>query len=249
MMFGDPWWPQIDVQGGWAFISEGGVLMYPLLLCSVLVVAITLERWLRLRLARTDADALYGIVEHMVTRQALGRAQAHLQLHTGALAAVLRALLAAQSHDQTDLEDVVVIQARRELRRLNTRLPTLNLIAGLALLTGLLGTVVGMVQAFQQVATAQGVVNPNLLASDIWEALLPSVMGLVVAIPAVIFHHALAQRAQRYAFEMDYYSTAVIGLLRRSEFINAYSQRCTSPSPRRAMNGQAVRPRVFFNVE
>jgi biopolymer transport protein ExbB len=225
MMFWDPLWQQIDVQNGWAFISKGGVLMYALLLCSVVVMAIALERWLCLRLARTDADALYGIVEHMATRQALDRAQAHLQLHTGALAAVLRALLAAQSHDETDLEDVAHMQARRELRRLNTRLPTLHLIAILAPLIGLLGTVVGMVKALQQVATAEGAVNPHLLASGIWEALLPIVAGLVVALPAVIFHHALAQRVQRYTFEMDYYSTAVIRLLSRSESINAYSQR------------------------
>lgn len=225
MMFWDPLWQQIAVQSGWAFISQGGALMYALFLCSVVVMAIALERWLCLRLARTDADALYGIVEHMVTRRALDRAQAHLQLHTGALAAVLRALLAAQSHDETDLEDVALMQTRRELRRLNTRLPTLHLIAVLAPLIALLGTGVGMVKALQQVATAAGAITPNLLASGIWEALLPIVAGLGVALSAVIFHHALAQRVQRYTFEMDYYSTAVIRLLSRSESLKAYSQR------------------------
>ena len=63
--------------------------------------------------------------------------------------------------------------------------------------------------------------NPSLLASGIWEALLTTVAGLTVAIPAVIFHHALEQRVKRYAFEMDYYSTALIHLLNRSESINA----------------------------
>jgi biopolymer transport protein ExbB len=224
-MFETPLWLWIDVQGACAFMSQGGVLMYPLLLCSVVVMAIALERWLCLRLARTDADALYGIVEHMITRQALDRAQAHLQLHTGALAAVLRALLAAPSHDETNLGDVARMQTRRELRRLNTRLPTLHLIAVLAPLIGLLGTGVGMVKAFQQVATAAGAVTPNLLTSGIGEALLPIGAGLGVALSAVIFHHALAQRVQRYTFEMDYYSTAVIRLLSRSESLHAYSRR------------------------
>jgi biopolymer transport protein ExbB len=90
---------------------------------------------------------------------------------------------------------------------------------------GLLGTVVGMVKAFQQVATAEGAVNPALLASGIWEALLTTVAGLVVAIPALLFHHGLSQRVQRYAFEMEYYSTALIRLLSRSESIDAQSQR------------------------
>ena len=221
MMFWNPLGLQIDVQGAWAFFRQGGLLMYPLLLCSVVVVAVALERWLRLRLARTDADALYSIIEHMLTHQALERAQAHLDGHSGALAAVWRALLAAPSHDKAVLEEVALMHARRELRQLNLRLPILNLIAGLGPLMGLLGTVVGMVKAFQQVAMAEGAVNPALLAGGIWEALLTTVVGLVVAIPAVILHHVLLQRVQRYAFEIDYYSTALIRLLSRSESINA----------------------------
>ena len=224
-MVDTPLWTQFNVQAAWTFFQQGGLLMYPLLLFSVVVLAIALERWLRLRLARTDAEALYGIVEHLLTHQALERAQAHLQLHPGALAAVWRALLAAPSHDKADLEEVALMHARRELRQLNLRLPTLHLIAGLAPLLGLLGTVVGMVKAFQQVATAAGAVNPALLASGIWEALLTTVAGLVVAIPALLLHHGLVQRVQRYAFEIDYYSTALIRLLSRSESLNAQSQR------------------------
>jgi biopolymer transport protein ExbB len=100
----------------------------------------------------------------MLTHQALERVQEHLQLHPGALAAVWRALLAAPSPDKADLEEVALMHARRELRQLNLRLPTLNPIAGLAPLMGLLETVVGMVKAFQQVAMAEGAVNPALLA-------------------------------------------------------------------------------------
>lgn len=132
-----------------------------------------------------DVDAM----PHM-SRVMLGyRGDLYMQtvLYTGcrsaALAAVLRALLATPSYEKAGLEDVALMQARRELRQLNTRLPTLHLIAGLAPLMGLLGTVVGMVKAFQQVATAEGAVNPALLASSIWEALLTTVAGLVVAIP------------------------------------------------------------------
>ena len=220
-MFWNQLWQQVDWQSGLAFLSKGGVLMYPLLLCSVLVVAIGLERWLRLRQARSNAEALYGVAERIVTQQDADSAYAHLRSHSGPLAAVLRSLLLSLSQDKADLEDIAMMQGRRELRRLNVRLPTLNLIAGLAPLIGLLGTVVGMVRAFQQVATAQGAVNPGLLAGGIWEALLTTVAGLVVAIPALIIHHALDQRVKRYAFEMDYYSSAFIRLLSRSESMNA----------------------------
>ena len=214
-------WHQIDIQAGWTFLSKGGVLMYPLFVCSVLVIAIAMERWLRLRQARTQAETLYGVAERIVNEQDADSAYQHLRVHSGPLAAVLRVLLLSFSQDKGDLEEVALMQARRELRGLNARLPTLGLIAGLAPLIGLMGTVVGMVKAFQQVATIEGAVNPSHLAGGIWEALLTTVAGLAVAIPALIIHHVFDQRVKRYAFEMDYYGSALIRLLSRSESLNA----------------------------
>ncbi|HEY7712433.1 MAG TPA: MotA/TolQ/ExbB proton channel family protein, partial [Candidatus Entotheonella sp.] len=127
----------------------------------------------------------------------------------------------AASRDRDALEELALHQARHELQRLSQRLPLLNLIAGLAPLVGLLGTVVGMVKAFQQVAAIQGAVHPGMLANGIWEALLTTVAGLMVAIPAVIFHHVLDQRVKRYAFEMDHYGTLLIHLLCNTEPPNA----------------------------
>ena len=206
-------WQGIDWQAGWAFLDKGGGLMYLLLLCSVLVLAITLERWLRIRRARTNTDMLFGPVEGMISRDDMAGAYAHVRFFRGPLAAVLRAVLESHSRERADLEEAALMEARRELRLLNQRLPALSLLAGLAPLLGLLGTVIGMIKAFQQVAAAQGAVNPSLLANGIWEALLTTGAGLSVAIPALIFHHALDQRVKRCAFEMDYFGAALIRLL------------------------------------
>jgi biopolymer transport protein ExbB len=215
-------WQGIDWQAGWAFLHKGGGLMYLLLLCSVLVLAITLERWVRIRRARTNTEALFGPVEDMIARDDMAGAYAHLRFYREPLAAVLRAILESQSRKRRHLEEAALMEARRELRLLNLRLPVLGLLAGLAPLLGLLGTVIGMIKAFQQVAAAQGAVNPSMLASGIWEALLTTGAGLAVAIPAVIFHHALDQRVKRCAFEMDYFSAALIRLLTsRRESIDA----------------------------
>ena len=203
----------IDWQAGWAFLDRGGVLMYLLLVCSVLVLAITLERWLRIRRARTNTEVLFGPVEDMINRDDMAGAYAHVRFSRGPLAAVLRAVLESTSRERTDLEEAALMEARRELRLLNQRLPALGLLAGLAPLLGLLGTVIGMIKAFQQVAAAQGAVNPSLLANGIWEALLTTGAGLTVAIPALVFHHALEQRVRRCAFEMDYFGAALIRLL------------------------------------
>ncbi|MDE0206180.1 MAG: MotA/TolQ/ExbB proton channel family protein [Candidatus Tectomicrobia bacterium] len=206
-------WQIIDWQAGWAFLDRGGALMYLLLVCSVMVLAITLERWLRIRRARTNTDMLFSPVETMIARDDMDGACAHVRFFRGPLAAVLRVVLESQSREKADLEEAALMEARRELRLLNQRLPALGLLAGLAPLLGLLGTVIGMIKAFQQVAAAQGAVNPSMLANGIWEALLTTGAGLSVAIPALIFHHALEQRVRRCAFEMDYFGAALIRLL------------------------------------
>jgi biopolymer transport protein ExbB len=126
------------------------------------------------------------------------------------VAAVFRVLLEHPLASRENLEEITTMQARQELQRLTVRLPLLSLIANLATLLGLLGTVMGMVKAFQQVANAQGTVNPSLLAGGIWEALLTTVVGLWIAIPALLFHYVLEQRVKRHAFEIDYYGTALI---------------------------------------
>jgi biopolymer transport protein ExbB len=194
-------------------IDKGGVLMYPLILFSILTLWVFLDRCICLRRVRCHPERLFEAVHHGLSQR--GREQAY-QLactHPGPIAALFRVLLKAPPQDKTDLEELAAIQARRELRRLTVRLPLLSLLAGLAPLVGLLGTVVGMVRAFQTVASAEGVVNPSLLAGGIWEALLTTVAGLCVAIPALLFHHYLDQRVKAMAFEMDHYGSLLIRLL------------------------------------
>ena len=76
-------WQDIDWQAGWAFLDRGGGLMYLLLLCSVLVLAITLERWIRIRRARTNTDMLFGPVEAMISRDDMAGAYAHVRFFRG----------------------------------------------------------------------------------------------------------------------------------------------------------------------
>jgi len=216
-----PFWNALHLQPVSNLLEKGGVLMFPLLLFSLLVVWIFLDRLVRFYRAAGRPEQLFVAVRECVEKHDWEQAQDRAQAQPGPVAAVLRVLLQAVSRDRDALEELALHQARHELQRLSQRLPLLNLIAGLAPLVGLLGTVVGMVKAFQQVAAAQGAVNPGMLASGIWEALLTTVAGLMVAIPAVIFHHALDQRVKRYAFEMDHYGTLLIRLLCDTEPPNA----------------------------
>ncbi len=142
-------------------IEKGGVLMLPLILFSVLALWIFLERFVCLRRAHSDPEPLFATVRELVVEHSQERACDWARQHAGPVAAIFQAVLQAAPQDKNDLEEVALMQARRELRRLTAHLPLLHLIAGLAPLVGLLGTVVGMVKAFQTVATAQSAVNPE----------------------------------------------------------------------------------------
>ena len=108
-------WQDIDWQAGWAFLDKGGSLMYLLLLlCSILVLSITLERWVRIRRARTNTEALFGPVEEMITSDDMAGAYAHVRFFRGPLAAVLRAVLESQFREKADLEEAAVMGSAKK---------------------------------------------------------------------------------------------------------------------------------------
>jgi biopolymer transport protein ExbB len=201
--------------------ERGGVLMYPLLLLSIVALWIFLERLYHLRRANSRPESLFDEVNTLLLRGERKRALHRAREGAGPVAAVFAAVLQQPSGEKADLEELAAMQGRKELKRLTRRLPLLSLIAGIAPLIGLLGTVLGLVKAFQKVATAQGVVNPSLLADGIWEALLTTVAGLMIAIPAALFHHYLDQKVKAYTFEINHYGTMLIRLLAATEDVHA----------------------------
>jgi len=214
-------WQAFDLRLVMGWIEKGGILMWPLLLFSILTLWIFLERLMHLQRAKGDAERLFKTVGEHLANDKPDNAYQLVRTFPGPVAAVFRVLLLAPPQTKADLEEVAMMQARQEYQRLTRRLSLLNLIAGLAPLVGLLGTVVGMVRAFQTVATTQGPVNPSMLAGGIWEALLTTVAGLTIAIPALLFHHYLDQRVRQFTFQMDYYGTALIRLLSQKEHMDA----------------------------
>jgi biopolymer transport protein ExbB len=214
-------WQAFDLQLVMGWIEKGGVLMWPLILFSILALWIFLERLIHLQRATSDAERLLKTVSEHLANDKMDAAYQLARTYPGPVAAVFRVLLLAPSQSKADLEELAMMQARQEYQRLTRRLSLLNLIAGLAPLVGLLGTVVGMVRAFQTVATSQGPVNPSMLAGGIWEALLTTVAGLTIAIPALLFHHYLDQRIRQFTFQMDHYGTALIRLLSHKEHMDA----------------------------
>ncbi|MCB1071292.1 MAG: MotA/TolQ/ExbB proton channel family protein [Kiritimatiellae bacterium] len=169
------------------WIQRGGWVMSPILLCSLLVVAISLERLLVLGLWE------WGFTARVRRVRARLLSGTPVDWEVRALPPSLRPVMLAVrenwSRSRARLEEAMLFAAHGVKRRLEAHLTTLSVISQVAPLLGLLGTVLGMVRAFLAVQQGGGEVNPSALAGGIWEALLTTVFGLVVAIPAYLAWH------------------------------------------------------------
>ena len=183
--------------------------MYPLLLCSILTAAYGIERAFHFFRAGKQAGApekIHTLIEQNDYEAALSLAVSA----PGPVTAILAEGLKHRGIAHDMLEEVISLAGSREITRLNRNLHLLELIARVAPLMGLLGTVLGMAAAFRQVAGARGAVDPSLLAGGIWEALITTVAGLCVAIPAMVLHHLFEDRVKNFGFMMKHYGTEAV---------------------------------------
>ncbi len=196
--------------------QKGGPLMYPILFCSVLALAIFLERlWTFYRFRRGAAD-LVREVGSLLGSQRLAEAVAVCQRGDTPLGRVLLAALRAAGRPRTQIKEVTEEVGRREVAPLERYLGLLGTIASLSPLLGLLGTVLGMIQAFNVIAT-QGVGTPATLGGGISQALITTAAGLAVAIPTILLHKYLSARLDRLTLEMEAWSLQVVDLLGHGE--------------------------------
>jgi len=188
---------------------NGGPLMYPLLLSSILTVGYGIERGYHYYQAGKKSDVpekIHNLIEQEEYETALDLAESS----PGPVAAVLASGIKNRGTDSEMLAEIISLKGSREMKRLNQHLHILELIGRLAPLIGLLGTVLGMVEAFRQVASSKGAVDPSLLAGGIWEALITTVAGLFVAIPALVLHHLFEEHVRNFGFLMKHYGTEAV---------------------------------------
>ncbi|MEC9487680.1 MAG: MotA/TolQ/ExbB proton channel family protein [Prosthecochloris sp.] len=193
----------------WDLFLAGGPMMYPLLLGSIMVVTFGIERSIHLFRASRGciaAPEIHTAIENGQREQALQLAEKS----PGPVAAVLETGLRHAGKKRGELEEEIVLAGNLELKRLNRNLHLIELVSRTAPLVGLLGTVLGMVDAFRNVAGSGGPADPAMLAGGIWEALLTTAAGLSVALPAMILHHFLEEKANSLTFSMKHYANEAV---------------------------------------
>lgn len=193
--------------------NAGGVIAWIIVGLGVLVLVIVLERGITLLLTSSRAEVLMGALEKGL-KTSDETAMDLLEHKRGALARVLRPILSQPEAGREDLENLAAEAIYREMPRLERLLPFLAVIAGVAPMLGLLGTVTGMISTFE-VITEHGTGDPKLLSGGISEALITTEFGLIVAIPALLLHNLLARWSDRTIEGLQTHALALINLIER----------------------------------
>lgn len=200
----------------WDMIVKGGPLMYPIILCSVIALAVFIERVWHLRRAEINTGEFMEDIAETLRRNKIMEAIDKCNAMPGPIARILKAGILKHDRPRTDIKEAIEDAAVHEVPQLEKNLGVLATIAHVTPLLGLLGTVTGMLRAFQvieQKATALVPVNPADLAGGIWEALITTVAGLSIAIPAYVAYNFLVTKVGGFVLEMEKSATDLVNIL------------------------------------
>lgn len=182
---------------------KGGIVMWPILLCSVLAVVIIIERWIVLRGAKYDTKPLLLKLRSALSRNDIVGALNACSQSAASVPAVLRKGIASVDKGPEVVRETIESAGREEVNRLENHLGILANIAGIGPMLGFLGTVVGMINAFRTIEMLGGNVNSGNLAGGIWEAMLSSAFGLVVGIPSLGFYNYFVGRVSQVTYSLE----------------------------------------------
>ncbi|MGB5209827.1 MAG: MotA/TolQ/ExbB proton channel family protein [Gammaproteobacteria bacterium] len=197
-------------------VRAGGWLMLPLLLCSVVAVAIIIERLWTLRRRRVLPDDLTVKVWEWAHNRKLDEAHLRALSESSPLGQILAAGLLNRGRSREIMKESIEDTGRHVVHELARYLNTLGTIAAITPLLGLLGTVIGMVKVFTAITT-HGVGNPGVLAGGISEALLTTAAGLSIAIPALIGYRYLRGRVDGLVVQMEKEAMKLVDTIHRGE--------------------------------
>ncbi len=183
-------------------VRAGGFLMFPILLCSVIAMAIVIERFWALRRRSVCPPNLVSDIWQWAQYGQLDASRLSSLRNGSPLGRVLAAAIINLRHSREIMKEAVEEHGRQVVHELERYLNTLGTIASITPLLGLLGTVIGMIKVFAAI-TSEGVGNPTVLAGGISEALITTAAGISVAIPSLMFYRHFQRRVSELANLME----------------------------------------------
>lgn len=194
---------------------KGGILMYPILLCSFVAVYVAIERALVLRQAQLNVGQFMMKLRSIFRKGDASAVLAFCSQKNAPIANIISRGIVKHHQGAEKIREAVENAGREEVYNLEKHLSILASIAGVAPMLGFLGTVTGMIGAFQVIERLGGSVNPGDLAGGIWEALVTTAFGLIVGIPALAVYNYFVTKVKKFVYEMEVTSTEFLDMLDR----------------------------------
>ena len=194
-------------------VTKGGFLVYLILLCSIFALSSFIERLIKLHSYRINTDTFLNEIEQLVDEDNIPQACKLCDRFNSPVSRIVKAGLTHLDMSKEKLMVNLEEAALHEFPHLEARLSILSTVAHIAPLLGLLGTVNGMIKAFQVIqekSHATGLASPGDLAQGIWMALITTALGLAVAIPTVVAYNYIFNRVQKIKHDMEKAATKVL---------------------------------------
>ena len=197
------------MQEAWLLLQRGGIVMIPLILSSILVVAIIIERSFMLRKKKILLPEIINVIETIKKPEDIHLAISICQKNKGAFSNIVQLGLENKGLSKFELKELITDQGRQEVRTLEKGLVILETIAGIAPLLGLLGTVIGMIQVFD-VISQQGLGQTQALSGGISQALITTVVGLSIGIPSLVVYNYFTDKAENLIMDIEKFTTQLL---------------------------------------
>ncbi len=191
-------------------IKSGGIFMFPIILCAVIATFIIIERIIFYHSIKKSDKKLLAELYDYITEKNYDGAIAFCKACDTPLSRVLSRAIECRTYDYDTLKETVTNEATSEIRVLEHLLTALGTIANISTLLGLLGTVTGNIQAFGILGGGETMGNPAVLAGAISEALVTTAAGLIVSIPALIFHNYFVSQVNHFLCQIESESSELV---------------------------------------
>jgi len=199
---------------------KGGLLMWAILACSILGIAVVVDRFIVLRKAKINVPAFMVRIRGLIKKKDISGAISYCMEEKSPIANIIRKGLKKYNLGHERVKEAIENAGHQEISRLEKGLAVLASVAGIAPLLGFLGTVTGMIQAFMTIEDLKGAANPSDLAGGIWEALITTAFGLIVGIPALAFYNYFLSAIKKLVGDMETVANDVVDIVQDSSKSN-----------------------------
>jgi biopolymer transport protein ExbB len=197
------------------FIQNGGMFMYPILLVFAVGMAIAVERWIHLHLIRNQNRKMWNTLHPVLVKGDFDKARAIVNKDKSTIAQMLGMGLARQGavRRRGDIEIAMEESMMEIIPQLEKRTPYVALLSNIATLLGLLGTIMGLIQAFTAVANANPAEKADLLSASISVAMNTTAFGLMAAIPLLLLHAKLTSTTGQIVDSLEMASVKALNII------------------------------------